>query len=82
VHLDAVREFDESVAVARKAGIKVIVFDKSLYPEMDDEKHPDGVFPNNWFSTEPTGEILLYPVSRHTRVLEKHALPYYLELLD
>lgn len=39
----------------------------------EDETHetPDSVFPNNWFSTHQTGEIILYPMYAPNRRLER-----------
>lgn len=47
----ALEEFDKSVKALSDLGIDVLVYDKSKYPEYENIKTPDAVFPNNWFST-------------------------------
>lgn len=42
---------------------------------------PDGVFPNNWISTENDGTITIYPMAAESRNKEKHAFRYVCELL-
>ncbi len=78
----ALKEFDLCVEACRNVGIEVIVFDKSQYRDLNAEKHPDGVFPNNWFATEPSGQVILFPMRNATRSIEKHAIPFYIELLN
>jgi hypothetical protein len=55
----------------RSHGINVIVFDKRVSYELNENITPDSVFPNNWISTEPTGEVILYPMFAANRNAEK-----------
>jgi hypothetical protein len=66
VNSRALIEFDESVSRLRNAGVEVVVLD---YPITDSKriKTPDAVFCNNWFTTHPTGEMYLYPLSTPNR---------------
>jgi hypothetical protein len=49
------------------AGIEVMHFSPA-YPV----PCPDAVFPNNWFSTHPSGEVIFYPMKSVSRRGEKH----------
>lgn len=49
----ALKEFDNYVALLREAGINVIVVEDTPDPHT-----PDSIFPNNWFSTHSMQEIL------------------------
>lgn len=64
----AMREFDNMVQSLTDAGVTVLVLEKS-------ENHwhhtPDAVFPNNWFSTEPDGTVISYPMLAENRRAEK-----------
>lgn len=66
VHEKAVAEFDALVAQLKQVGIHVDVI-------QDDPQSPlpDSVFPNNWFSTHPRGELLLYPMLTENRRAER-----------
>ena len=66
VTLQAQREFDTYVTLLRNAGVEVIVVQDSNEPPT-----PDAVFPNNWFSTHVTGELVLYPMFAPNRQLER-----------
>lgn len=61
-------EHDAAVAALRAEGITVHVFE-------DDGSRdtPDSVFPNNWFSTHPGGQIGLYPMYTPNRRRERRA---------
>ena len=66
---DAAR--DEVTAAAQRlsdAGVRVHVFD-----DPGDNRTPDSVFPNNWFSTHPGGHIALYPMYSRNRRRERRA---------
>ena len=58
-------QFDELVNLISEAGIDVQIYDPP------DDTTPDGVFPNNWFSTFPTGELILYPMKAENRRSER-----------
>ena len=79
----AMAEVDGAVAVLRAAGVRVHVFD-------DDGRRntPDSVFPNNWFSTHPGGQVAVYPMypasrrrERRSDVLEMLKAEYRVETL-
>jgi len=62
----ALEEFDESVFRLREAGVNVIVLEGQDHNQKK-KKHPDAVFPNNWFSTHPDGTVTLYPMCTPNR---------------
>lgn len=67
VRENALVEFDNMVANLTQAGIKVLVLEK------DDltTSTPDAVFPNNWFSTNKKGELIIYPMFAENRRQER-----------
>lgn len=62
----ALQEFDNFVETLRSCKIEVIVVQDSIDPHT-----PDSIFPNNWFSTHSTGELVLYPMFAENRRLER-----------
>lgn len=62
----AQEEFDNFVNVLRSNKIELIVVQDTEYPHT-----PDSIFPNNWFSTHPTGELILYPMFAKNRRAER-----------
>ncbi|WP_194435837.1 arginine deiminase-related protein [Vibrio fluminensis] len=56
-------EFDSMVMQLRSAGIQVVVLDYSR----GELPTPDAVFPNNWFSTTPQGELYIFPMACENR---------------
>lgn len=64
----ALKEFDRAVEQLRNHGIEVTVFS-----DVPDSKTPDSIFPNNWFSTHATGELILYPMAVSNRRAERRA---------
>lgn len=62
----AQKEFDDYVELLRNHGVEVWVIQDSVEPCT-----PDAVFPNNWFSTHITGELVLYPMFAHNRRQER-----------
>jgi len=62
----ALNEFDNIVTQLKKHDIDVIVIDDTPEPVK-----PDAIFPNNWFSTSPSGIISVYPMYAPSRRLEK-----------
>ena len=58
----ALQEFDDFVNILRSNKIDVIVVQDSIDPHT-----PDSIFPNNWFSTHSTGELILYPMFAENR---------------
>jgi hypothetical protein len=72
VHQEALKEFDQFVAVLQENGVNVTVFDDTLTPHT-----PDSVFPNNWISFHDDGSVFLYPMQAENRRMERR-----LELMD
>jgi hypothetical protein len=59
-------EFHNLADLLAKSGIEVHVFRQD---DMLDT--PDAVFPNNWFSTMPGGQFILYPMMAMNRRMER-----------
>lgn len=73
----ALQEFDEFVSLLRAHGVTVLVIQDTPEPVT-----PDSIFPNNWFSTHCTGELIYYPMKAGNRQLErKHEAINMLELM-
>lgn len=62
----ALAEFDKFVSLLESNGVEVIVVEDTPEPHT-----PDSIFPNNWFSTHATGELILYPMCAPNRRLER-----------
>lgn len=62
----AKREFDAYVNLLRNNGVDVWVIQDTKKPHT-----PDSIFPNNWFSTHVTGELILYPMYAQNRQQER-----------
>jgi len=67
VNLSALNEFEESVERLRNEGVEVIVLEGPANHNAMRVKTPDAVFCNNWFSTHPTGDVYVYPLSTPNR---------------
>lgn len=63
---NAMAEFKSMVVSLREEGVQVVEFD---YP-VSEKETPDAVFPNNWFSTTPTGALFVFPMACQNRQLE------------
>jgi hypothetical protein len=59
-------EFDHVAATLRAKGVRVLVFEDTPEPHT-----PDSIFPNNWLSLHPNGQVLLYPMCAPNRRLER-----------
>ena len=59
-------EFDAFVDMLRHRAVNVVVADDSPVPIK-----PDAVFPNNWFSTSPSGTVNIFPMYAANRRAEK-----------
>lgn len=59
------REFDAMVAALARADLDPLVWDEPAA-----RAHPDAVFPNNWISTHPGGQVHLYPMEAVSRRAE------------
>jgi hypothetical protein len=60
----AMREFQELKKKLISADLEVIIYTPQ-------EGTPDAVFPNNWFSTTPAGQLILYPMKAPNRRKER-----------
>lgn len=63
----AAEEFDALIEALRQCGVGFTVLDPI------DPKAPNGVFPNNWFSTHADGTLVLYPMLTPSRRAERDA---------
>lgn len=62
----ALREFSQAVKTLQTHGVTVMTLDKK-----DQNITPDAVFPNNWFTTNPNGQMFLFPMKALNRNLER-----------
>lgn len=62
----ALAEFNAFVDLLEKNGIRVLRFADKL-----EQQTPDSIFPNNWFSTHPGGEMIIYPMAVKNRRRER-----------
>lgn len=62
----ALAEFDTMVEQLRSHSIDVLVIDDTPEPAK-----PDAIFPNNWLSTSPEGNVFIYPLYAPSRRREK-----------
>ena len=62
----ALEEFDNFVSLHRANNVEVVVVEDTPEPHT-----PDSIFPNNWFSTHASGELVLYPMCAPNRRLER-----------
>lgn len=61
----AFREVTHAMECLRGNGVAIHLFEDNR------KKSPDSVFPNNWFSTHPGGEVVLYPMRATNRRQER-----------
>lgn len=62
----AAKEFDNYVELLKANNVNVIVVQDTIAPHT-----PDSIFPNNWFSTHCSGELVLYPMYAPNRRQER-----------
>ncbi|MGI6342594.1 MAG: citrulline utilization hydrolase CtlX [Bacteroidales bacterium] len=62
----AKKEFDDFANLLRENDVEVIVVQDTVEPWT-----PDSVFPNNWFSSHASGELVLYPMFAGNRRKER-----------
>ena len=62
----ALKEFEDFVALLRRNGVDVTVID-----DTPDPYTPDSIFPNNWVSFHEQGLVCLYPMYAANRRLER-----------
>ncbi|MDD2314527.1 MAG: arginine deiminase-related protein [Proteiniphilum sp.] len=70
----AVEEFDAFVQLLRRNDVDVTVVQNKPAPPT-----PDALFPNNWFTSHVTGELVLYPMFAVNRRIERN--PEIIDLL-
>lgn len=70
----AAEEFDALLEALRQCGVGITVL------EPFDASAPNGVFPNNWFSTHADGTVALYPMLTPSRRRERP--PTGLDMMD
>jgi len=63
---NALAEFDSFVKLLRAKDVDVTIVQDSADPWT-----PDSIFPNNWFSSHISGELVLYPMFASNRRLER-----------
>jgi hypothetical protein len=63
---NAIKEFDEMVALLENKGVSVHVVDPK-----GNKNNPDAVFPNNWFSIHEDGTRIIYPMFAKSRRKER-----------
>lgn len=71
---DALKEFDSFVNLLLSNDVDVTVVQYTPEPWT-----PDSIFPNNWFTSHFTGELVLYPMFAENRRLERK--PHILNIL-
>ena len=71
---DALKEFDSFVNLLLSNDVDVTVVQDTPEPWT-----PDSIFPNNWFTSHFTGELVLYPMFAENRRLERK--PHILNML-
>lgn len=67
----AMAEFEAMVDKLTQYNIEVLVLDKSP----TNQKLPDAIFPNNWFSTRSDGSLFIYPMKAENRQAEVQVSP-------
>jgi len=68
VNLLAQQEFDSAINTLKRSGARVRLFEDTPTP-----RKPDSIFPNNWFSTHPNGNVILYPMLAKNRRQERRS---------
>lgn len=71
---NALKEFDAFVKLLKANDVDVTIVQDTPEPHT-----PDSIFPNNWFSSHFSGELVLYPMFAPNRRLERK--PHILNLL-
>ena len=59
----AISEFDASVKILTEKGIEILQLEK----KHTNNRLPDAIFPNNWFSTQTNGNLIIYPMKTKNR---------------
>ena len=67
IGIKVIKEWENAKMNIESYGITVL----SEFPD-NSEFTPDEIFPNNWFSVQPKGELIIYPMEAKNRRLEKN----------
>ena len=62
----ALSEFDQMVDTLKAHDVEVLVIEDTKEPIT-----PDAIFPNNWISLQPDGQVIIYPMEAPSRRAEK-----------
>ena len=66
IELKAQEEFDTLASKLKSSGVDVTIIQDSL-----DSDTPDSIFPNNWISFHPGGDVVIYPMYAENRRKER-----------
>lgn len=66
VQAEALREFKEFSASLQQQNVEIIVF-----KDAPENRTPDSIFPNNWFTTHADSTFVLYPMKEESRRHER-----------
>ena len=66
--VEADQEFRAAVQTLRQSRINV-----KCFKDTEDPVKPDAIFPNNWISCHPSGEVVLYPMATPNRRMERRS---------
>ncbi|MER2999014.1 citrulline utilization hydrolase CtlX [Pontibacter populi] len=62
----ALQEFRQKVEQLQEVGVEV-----NVIRDLDNSSTPDSIFPNNWFSTHQSGQLVTYPMAPANRRQER-----------
>ncbi len=62
----ALTEFERFAETLKNKGVNVFIFDDTEFPQK-----PDAIFPNNWITFHPDGNVILYPMYARNRRCER-----------
>jgi len=66
VQTSALQEFRQMVQQLQEAGVEV-----NVIQDVENSCTPDSIFPNNWFSTHQSGQLVTYPMAPANRRAER-----------
>lgn len=70
---DAIASLAHAEVTAAAARLQAAGMRVHLFEDLGERGTPDGVFPNNWFSTHAGGHVALYPMFAESRRRERRA---------
>ncbi len=62
----ALQEFDSMVLLLHANGIETLIIEDTISPSK-----PDAIFPNNWLSMQPDGDLVIYAMMAANRRVER-----------